>query len=197
MHVQIEESWRLRLQEEFDKPYFERLVRFVKEKYARYSVFPPGSRIFMLIIPVRLRRWKWWFWGRSLPGARTVLWVVFFRWWTKCLSCLHWWIYSGRYRMTRGNRYWSRGRLGGTRCLVVECCSDGAGVLGRIASGEGVTDVVIRYLNDEREHIVFMLWGGYAEERSFFRPATALCTDGSPSCAFIGWPEIFRLPAFQ
>ena len=55
MHVQIEESWRLRLQEEFDKPYFERLVRFVKEKYARYSVFPPGSRIFMLIIPVRLR----------------------------------------------------------------------------------------------------------------------------------------------
>ena len=33
MHVQIEESWRLRLQEEFDKPYFERLVRFVKEKY--------------------------------------------------------------------------------------------------------------------------------------------------------------------
>ena len=37
MHVQIEESWRLRLQEEFDKPYFERLVRFVKEKYARYS----------------------------------------------------------------------------------------------------------------------------------------------------------------
>ena len=56
MHVQIEESWRLRLQEEFDKPYFERLVRFVKEKYARYSVFPPGSRIFMLIIPVRLRR---------------------------------------------------------------------------------------------------------------------------------------------
>ena len=34
MHVQIEESWRLRLQEEFDKPYFERLVRFVKEKYA-------------------------------------------------------------------------------------------------------------------------------------------------------------------
>lgn len=46
MHVQIEESWRLRLQEEFDKPYFERLVRFVKEKYARYSVFPPGSRDF-------------------------------------------------------------------------------------------------------------------------------------------------------
>ena len=34
------------LQEEFDKPYFEHLVGFVKEEYARYTVFPPGSRIF-------------------------------------------------------------------------------------------------------------------------------------------------------
>lgn len=46
MNVQIEESWRQRLQEEFDKPYFEQLVQFVKEEYARYTVFPPGKRIF-------------------------------------------------------------------------------------------------------------------------------------------------------
>ena len=42
MKVQIEESWRRQLQEEFDKPYFEHLVGFVKEEYARYTVFPPG-----------------------------------------------------------------------------------------------------------------------------------------------------------
>ena len=30
MNVKIEESWRKRLQEEFDKPYFEQLVTFVK-----------------------------------------------------------------------------------------------------------------------------------------------------------------------
>ena len=58
--------------------------------------------------------------------------------------------------------------MGGTRCLVVECCSDGAGVLGRIASGEGVTDVVIGYLNDEREHLVFMLWGDTQKKGAFF-----------------------------
>lgn len=46
MNVKIEESWRQRLQEEFDKPYFEQLVRFVKEEYKRYTVFPPGGRIF-------------------------------------------------------------------------------------------------------------------------------------------------------
>ncbi len=31
MKVQIEESWRRQLQGEFDKPYFERLVKFVKD----------------------------------------------------------------------------------------------------------------------------------------------------------------------
>ena len=46
MNVKIESSWQQRLQEEFDKPYFEHLVGFVKEEYARYTVFPPGSRIF-------------------------------------------------------------------------------------------------------------------------------------------------------
>ena len=33
MNVKIEESWRKRLQEEFDKPYFEQLVTFVKNSY--------------------------------------------------------------------------------------------------------------------------------------------------------------------
>ena len=36
MKVKIEESWRRRLQEEFDKPYFERLVAFVHEEYGYY-----------------------------------------------------------------------------------------------------------------------------------------------------------------
>ena len=48
MKVKIEESWRLRLQEEFDKPYFERLTAFVRNEYARAHVLPPGSRIFYI-----------------------------------------------------------------------------------------------------------------------------------------------------
>ena len=46
MNVKIEESWRLRLQEEFDKPYFKNLVAFIKDEYARYHVLPPGRFIF-------------------------------------------------------------------------------------------------------------------------------------------------------
>lgn len=48
MKVKIEESWRQRLQEEFDKPYFERLVSFVKSEYGRANVLPPGHLVFML-----------------------------------------------------------------------------------------------------------------------------------------------------
>ena len=48
MKVKIEESWRLHLQEEFDKPYFERLTAFVRNEYAHAHVLPPGSRIFYI-----------------------------------------------------------------------------------------------------------------------------------------------------
>lgn len=46
MKVKIEESWCRQLQEEFDKSYFERLVAFVHEEYARARVLPKGSQIF-------------------------------------------------------------------------------------------------------------------------------------------------------
>lgn len=46
MNVQIEPSWKEVLQEEFDKPYFQDLVKFVKQEYVRYECFPPGKYIF-------------------------------------------------------------------------------------------------------------------------------------------------------
>ena len=46
MQVNIEPSWQQQLQGEFDKPYFAKLVGFVKQEYARYTVFPPGRLIF-------------------------------------------------------------------------------------------------------------------------------------------------------
>ena len=46
MNVQIEESWRQRLQTEFDKPYFEALTDFVRMEYQRGRCYPPGKLIF-------------------------------------------------------------------------------------------------------------------------------------------------------
>ena len=46
MNVRIEQSWKQQLQEEFDKPYFEKLVTFVKDEYKRAHVLPLGHQIF-------------------------------------------------------------------------------------------------------------------------------------------------------
>ena len=46
MQVKIEKSWQEVLQPEFDKPYFESLVGFVKHEYASRTIFPPAGQIF-------------------------------------------------------------------------------------------------------------------------------------------------------
>ena len=47
MEVSIEHSWKEELKEEFDKPYFEKIVHFLKEeKKAGKVVYPPGKLIF-------------------------------------------------------------------------------------------------------------------------------------------------------
>ena len=46
MDVKISESWKNLHQEEFNKPYFEELTRFVKSEYSAGQVFPAGRNIF-------------------------------------------------------------------------------------------------------------------------------------------------------
>ncbi|KAA6348930.1 Uracil-DNA glycosylase [termite gut metagenome] len=46
MNVQIEESWKIRLQPEFEKEYFRTLTDFVKDEYKQCTVYPPGRLIF-------------------------------------------------------------------------------------------------------------------------------------------------------
>ena len=45
---------------------------------------------------------------------------------------------------------------------------------------EEFTDAVIRRLNDEREHIVFMLWGAYAQKKGAFIDRTRHCVLTAP-----------------
>ena len=46
MDVKIEESWKKVLQKEFDEKYFEDLVGFVKSEYKKSTVYPPANFIF-------------------------------------------------------------------------------------------------------------------------------------------------------
>lgn len=43
MNVQIEESWKARLEPEFEKDYFHTLTDFVREEYSHYPIYPPGK----------------------------------------------------------------------------------------------------------------------------------------------------------
>ncbi|TYA78692.1 uracil-DNA glycosylase [Seonamhaeicola marinus] len=46
MNVDIHESWKPYLNEEFNKPYFTELVNFVKNEYKTQTCYPPGKEIF-------------------------------------------------------------------------------------------------------------------------------------------------------
>lgn len=46
MNVAIHESWKKALEGEFEKPYFENLIQFVKQEYATTKCYPPGKQIF-------------------------------------------------------------------------------------------------------------------------------------------------------
>ncbi|MDE5783235.1 MAG: uracil-DNA glycosylase [Prevotella sp.] len=46
MNVQIEESWKRHLQEEFKKPYFAELTGRVRQEYMTSTCYPPGRLIF-------------------------------------------------------------------------------------------------------------------------------------------------------
>ena len=46
MEVKIHSSWRDQLSAEFEKPYFEKLIGFVKSEYATQTCYPKGNQIF-------------------------------------------------------------------------------------------------------------------------------------------------------
>lgn len=46
MDVRIEDSWKAHLDKEFGKPYFEELTRFVRSEYGSCVCYPPGRLIF-------------------------------------------------------------------------------------------------------------------------------------------------------
>ena len=46
MKVNIETHWKKILKNEFQKPYFQNLVEFVKNEYHQYSCYPKGNDIF-------------------------------------------------------------------------------------------------------------------------------------------------------
>ncbi|MDG2172623.1 MAG: uracil-DNA glycosylase [Flavobacteriaceae bacterium] len=46
MNVNLDSSWKKKLENTFSEPYFLELVRFIKQEYRNHTCYPPGKNIF-------------------------------------------------------------------------------------------------------------------------------------------------------
>lgn len=173
MQVQIENSWREALQSEFDKPYFAELVRYLHEqKRDGCTIYPPGPQIFKAfeLTPVDdvkvviLGQDPYHGPGQAMglsfsvpdgiaapPSLRNIFKEV-----ESDLGVQM----SGRPNLEN----WARqGVLLLNAILTVRA--------GEPASHSAIgwqqfTDSVIKYLSDNRQGIVFMLWGAFARSKA-------------------------------
>lgn len=171
MDIKIEPSWKARLQPEFEKPYFENLIRFVKEEYATQTVYPPGSKIFTAFDACPFDNVKVVLLGQDPyhgPGqAHGLAFSVnegvtsppslgnIFK---EIRSDLGKPVPKSGYLM----RWAGQGVLLLNATLTVRANTPGSH---QKKGWEEFTDAAIRAVSNEKEHVVFMLWGAYAQKK--------------------------------
>jgi uracil-DNA glycosylase len=171
MHVQIEESWKQRLQPEFEKPYFTDLIGFVKEQYQAHTVYPPGRLIFNAFDKCPFDSCKVVILGQDpyhRPGQAHGLSFSVNEGVTKPPSLLN--IFKeirddlGIPVPASGNleRWAVQGVLLLNATLTVR---EGEAGSHQGKGWELFTDAVIRQLSEEKQGLVFLLWGKYAQEK--------------------------------
>lgn len=170
--VTIEPSWQAHLQKEFDKPYFENLIAFVKQEYAHHTVYPQGRLIFNAFNLCPFDKVKVVLIGQDPyhePGQAHGL----------CFSVNDGVQFppslnnifkeikddTGADIPTSGNltRWAEQGVLLLNATLTVREHMAGSH---QKHGWEEFTDAVIRIISEEREGIVFILWGSYAQSKA-------------------------------
>lgn len=169
--VKIAPSWREKLNPEFEKPYFEQLIQFVRNEYKTHTIYPPGKEIFRAFDTCDFDKAKVVIIGQDPyhgPGQANGL----------CFSV------ADGVRMppslvnifkeinddlgvpipATGNldRWANQGVLLLNATLTVRASSPGSH---QNKGWETFTDAVIDIMSREREHLVFMLWGSYAQKK--------------------------------
>ena len=174
MTVKIEESWRQRLQPEFDKPYFADLTNFVRQEYAAGPCYPPGSKIFNAFNSTPFDCVKVVILGQDPyhePGQAMGLsfsvpeGVVL----PPSLKNIYAEIQSefGMPAPASGDltRWARQGVMLLNATLTVRRGQAGSH---QRRGWEELTDAAIRALAIERAHLVFLLWGSYAGQKAAF-----------------------------
>lgn len=171
MQVDIHDSWKPYLKEEFNKPYFSDLVSFVKSEYKNHACFPPEDQIFNAFNHCHFEDVKVVIIGQDPyhgPGQANGL----------CFS-----VNDGvnhppslknifkEIETDLGNPYpksgnlirWAnQGVLLLNATLTVRAHEAGSH---QKKGWEVFTDLVIKTISNRKENMVFLLWGGYAKKK--------------------------------
>ncbi len=174
MDVKIEQSWKERLTTEFEKDYFVRLTNFVRNEYHTTTIYPPGKLIFNAFDLCPYDKVKVVIIGQDPyhgPGQAHGLCfsvndgVPF----PPSLQNIFKEIQSdlGSPIPTSGNltRWAEQGVLLLNATLTVRAHQAGSH---QRQGWEEFTDAAIRTLAEGREHLVFILWGAYAQKKGAF-----------------------------
>ena len=171
MDIKIEPSWKSRLEPEFEKPYFVDLTEFVKQEYATHTVYPPGNQIFNAFAQCSFEETKVVILGQDpYHGPRQANGLAFSvaDGITIPPSLVN--IFKeirddlGLPLPKSGNlERWARqGVLLLNATLTVRANSPGSH---QNKGWEQFTDAVIRLISNEKEGVVFLLWGSYAQKK--------------------------------
>lgn len=171
MDVKISSSWKSRLCHEFSKPYFLQLTDFVRREYATQTVFPPGKEIFRAFDACDFDQVKVVIIGQDPyhgPGQANGLCFSVREGVPLPPSLLN--IFKeirqdlGKPIPATGDlERWSRqGVLLLNATLTVRAATPGSH---QNKGWELFTDEVIRKLSSERQNLVYLLWGAYAQKK--------------------------------
>jgi uracil-DNA glycosylase len=169
--VKIEQSWKKRLEDEFGKAYFKQLTDFVREEYKRNTVYPHPKHIFRCFDETPFDKVKVVVLGqdpyhgegqanglcfavnsgvRPPPSLQNI--------WKELESDLG----KPAVRDPDLSRWAKQGVLLLNATLTVNARTPGSH---QKRGWEEFTDAAIKKLNDERDGLVFILWGNYAKQK--------------------------------
>ena len=173
MEVKIEKSWQKILQEEFEKPYFKELTDFVKSEYQSKTVFPPPKDIFKAFNLCPFDKVKVVMIGQDPyhgPNQAHGLCFSVNENVKKPPSLIN--IYKeiqsdiGGEIPSHGNlEHWAEQGVFMPNAILSVVA--GMPTSHQNKGWESFTDEVIRLISEKKEHVVFMLWGAYAQGKEW------------------------------
>ena len=174
MEINIEDSWKSQLADEFAKEYFLQLIQFVKAEYKSHIIFPPGKQIFNAFDNCPFEKTKVVIIGQDPyhgPAQAHGLCFSVADGIQKPPSLLN--IFKelkldiGKEIPINGNliNWAQQGVLMLNATLTVRANEAGSH---QNKGWEIFTDAVIKKLSDHKENLVFILWGAYAQKKASY-----------------------------